>query len=132
MSLSEYLALHDEVDVLLDSHPFSGHTVSCHALWMGVPVVTLAGDRHCSRMVASVLMNVGLPELIAHTPAEYVEIAIALAADPARLAALRSSLRERMAASPLMDRHRFARNAEQAYRQMWRTWCVSRSSPPLP
>jgi len=67
-SLQQYLALHNKVDLLLDSHPFSGHTVSCHALWMGVPVVTLAGDRHCSRMVASVLANLGLDELIAGNP----------------------------------------------------------------
>ena len=130
VSLSLYLALHHEVDLLLDSHPFNGHTVSCHALWMGVPVVTLAGACYCSRMVASVLSSVGLPELIAHTPAAYVEIARALAVDRRRLAALRSGLRERMAGSPLMDAPRFARNVEQAYRQMWRTWCKQRSSRP--
>ncbi len=129
-SLAQYLALHHEVDLMLDSHPFSGHTVSCHALWMGVPMVTLAGASYCSRMVASVLTSVGLPELIAHSPAEYVEIATALAADLPRLAALRSSLRARMAASPLMDAPRFARNVEQAYRQMWRAWCNHRSSFP--
>lgn len=124
--LAEFLSLHHGVDVLLDSHPFSGHTVGCHALWMGVPVVTLAGEHHYSRMMASVLANVGLPELIAGTPAGYVEIAATLARDRARLAALRASLRERMATSPLMDGARFARHVEQAYREMWRTWCATR------
>jgi len=109
------------VDLLLDSHPFSGHTISCHGLWMGVPAVTLAGDRHSSRMVASVLTNLGLPELIAHSPDEYVKIASELAANLPRLAELRSTLRERMRASPLMDASRFARNVEQAYREMLRS-----------
>src|SRR5205085_408289 len=104
---------------------FTGHTISCHAAWMGVPVVTLAGDRHCSRMVASVLSNLGLPDLIAETPGEYVKIASELAGNPPRLAELRSTLRERMRASPLTDAPRFARNVEQAYREMWRTWCAS-------
>jgi protein O-GlcNAc transferase len=119
-SFAQYLAQHNDVDVLLDCHPFSGHTVSCHALWMGVPVVTLAGRNHCSRMVASVLANVGLPELIAGTPAEYVTTACELAADLQRLAQLRSSLRERMAASPLTDALAFARSIEDAFREMWR------------
>jgi len=124
-SLPQYFALHNEVDLMLDSFPFTGHTISCHALWMGVPVVTLAGDRHCARMVASVLTNLGLPELIARTPDEYVKIASELAADLPRLAELRFTLRERMRASPLTDAPRFARNVEQAYREMWRTWCPS-------
>jgi predicted O-linked N-acetylglucosamine transferase (SPINDLY family) len=126
-TLAGYLALHGGVDVLLDSHPFSGHTVSCHALWMGVPVVTLAGRTHCSRMVTSVLMNMGMAGCIARSREQYVEIACGLAADVQRLAALRAGLRERMAASPLMDAKRFARNLEEAYRQMWRKWCRSKT-----
>jgi predicted O-linked N-acetylglucosamine transferase (SPINDLY family) len=109
------------VDVLLDSHPFGGHTVGCHALWMGVPVVTLAGSRHSARMVASVLRTIGLPDLIAQSPEEYVQIALQLAADPSRLASLRRTMRERMAASPLLDAPRFARDLELAYRRMWNT-----------
>jgi predicted O-linked N-acetylglucosamine transferase (SPINDLY family) len=121
--LADYLALHHEVDVLLDSHPFSGHTVSCHALWMGVPVVTLAGRTHCARMVTSVLSTLGLPEWIAQTPEEFVKIACEQAGDLPRLAELRASLRPRMAASPLVDAPRFARNIEATYREMWRKWC---------
>jgi len=126
--IPQYLAMHNEVDLLLDSFPFTGHTMSCHALWMGVPVVTLAGGRHCSRMVTSVLTNLGLDELNARTPEEYVKIASELAGNLERLAELRATLRERMRASPLMDGPRFARNVEQAYREMWRTWCAKQSS----
>jgi predicted O-linked N-acetylglucosamine transferase (SPINDLY family) len=120
LRLAEYLALHRRVDILLDSHPFSGHTASCHALWMGVPVITHVGPRPCSRMVASVLRTVGLSEFIAATPDEYIRLAGELAHDPARLAALRGSLRERLTGSPLTDAARFARAVETAYRQMWR------------
>lgn len=123
-SLADYLALHGEADVLLDCHPFSGHTTSCHALWMGVPVVTQAGRTHCSRMVASVLSNVGLPELVATSPEEYVKLAVELANDLPRLAELRSTLRERMRTSPLMDAAGFARDMEAACRDMWRKWCA--------
>ena len=123
----QYLAMHNEVDLLLDSFPFTGHTMSCHALWMGVPVVTLAGGRHCSRMVASVLASLGLDELIARTPEEYVKIAGDLAGNLRRLAELRSTLRERMQSSPLTDAPRFARNVERAYRGIWRAWCMSPS-----
>jgi len=95
---------------------------------MGVPVVTLAGDHHHSRMVTSVLSNLGLPELIARTPDDYVKIASELAGDWPRLANLRATLRERMQASPLTDAPRFARNVEQACREMWRTWCAKQSA----
>ena len=91
---------------------------------MGVPVVTLAGERHCSRMVASVLMNLGVPEWTAKTGEEYVGIATELAANLPRLALLRSSLRGQMAASPVTDAPRFARNVERAYRDIWRAWCA--------
>jgi predicted O-linked N-acetylglucosamine transferase (SPINDLY family) len=92
-------------------------------MWMGVPVVTLAGNAHVSRVGVSLLSNVGVPELIADSQELYVRLASDLAHDPARLSSLRSTLRQRMAQSPLMDAPRFARNVEAAYRQMWRTWC---------
>jgi predicted O-linked N-acetylglucosamine transferase (SPINDLY family) len=126
-SLEQYLATHGGVDLLLDCHPFTGHTIGCHALWMGVPVVTLAGETHSSRMVASVLANLGLSDLIARTPDEYVKIAAGLAGDLPRLSGLRSILRERMKASPLTDAPRFARHIEHAYREMWRAWCAKQS-----
>ena len=122
-SFQEYLALHHEVDVMLDSHPFSGHTIACHGLWMGVPVITLAGDRHSARMVASVLTNLGLPEGIAQTPEGYLPAALAMVGDLGRLADLRRTLRSRMADSPLLDSRRFAAEVEKAFRAMWKAWC---------
>ena len=90
---------------------------------MGVPVVTLRGDRHASRVGASLLTQIGLTDLIADSVEAYVETAAALAGDPARLSELRHSLRPRMAASPLCDAAGFARKIEQSYLTMWRRWC---------
>ena len=86
---------------------------------MSVPVVTLAGSTHVSRVGASILNQVGLSALVAGTPEEYLRIANDLAADRPKLAALRSTLRERMRASPLMDAAAFTRGLEAAYRRMW-------------
>jgi protein O-GlcNAc transferase len=122
-SITGHLQLYQQMDLALDTFPYHGTTTTCEALWMGVPVVTLAGNMHMSRVGVSLLMNVGLPELIAETPEQYVEIAIKLAGDLPRLAELRSMLRQRMQASPLMDAPRFSRNIEAAYRTMWHKWC---------
>jgi protein O-GlcNAc transferase len=92
-------------------------------LWMGVPLVTLAGDRFSSRMGVTILTNAGLSELIAADEAQYVEIAAALASDDGRLRSLRHNLRERVMQSPLMDQAAFARDMEAAYRSMWQIWC---------
>jgi len=122
----EYLALYGGADIVLDTFPYTGGTTTCHALWMGVPVVTLTGITATSRGGASLLRAVGLSELVAGTAEEYLDTAAALAQDRGRLAALRSGMRERMAASPLMDAVRFTRDLEQAYRNMWQTWCANR------
>jgi predicted O-linked N-acetylglucosamine transferase (SPINDLY family) len=111
-----------DVDVLLDTFPWGGHATACEALWMGVPVVTLLGDRHAGRMVAGVLRQVGLDDLVARTPSEYVATAVALAGDGERLAALRLGLRERVRGSPLCDGAAFTRQLEAAYRELWRRW----------
>jgi protein O-GlcNAc transferase len=121
-----HLGLYDQMDISVDTFPYHGTTTTCEALWMGVPVVTLAGETHVSRVGVSLLTNVGLPELIAQTPGEYVSIAVALANDLHRLAELRRTLRPRMRKSPLMGGARLARDMEAAYRQMWRDWCESR------
>jgi predicted O-linked N-acetylglucosamine transferase (SPINDLY family) len=123
-----YLELYHEVDIVLDPFPYNGHTTSLDALWMGVPVVSLAGERTVSRAGLSQLTNLGLPELVAHAEEHYVRIAAGLAHDLPRLAALRASLRPRMEASVLMDAPRFARNIEAAYRSMWQRWCAKRQS----
>jgi predicted O-linked N-acetylglucosamine transferase (SPINDLY family) len=125
---NDYLAMHGEVDIVLDTQPYSGGTTTCHSLWMGVPVVTLAGETATSRGSASLLHAVGLKTLIAETPARYVEIAALLASDAKRLAQLRSGMRARMKKSPLMDEAGFTRNLEAAYRKLWRNWCAARAA----
>jgi len=114
-------AYHD-IDIALDPFPFCGGMTSFDALWMGVPVVTLAGQLIAGRQSASMLANLGLTELVANSPDEYVEVAIAVARDTTRLADLRASLRSRFQASPLCDYEGFVRSLERAYRAMWREW----------
>jgi predicted O-linked N-acetylglucosamine transferase (SPINDLY family) len=93
------------------------------ALWMGAPVVTLAGEYFTSRMGVTIMTNAGLPEMIASTEEEYVETAVRLATDSAFLHKTRHDLRNRVVASRMMDHTRFARDMEDAFRGMWRTWC---------
>ncbi len=112
------------IDIALDSFPFCGGLTSCEALWMGVPVVTLPGERPVSRQTLGFLQVLGLEELAADSPQDYVRIATDLAADPQRRAELRRTLRPRMAASPLCDPARFTPALEAAFRQMWRRWCA--------
>jgi predicted O-linked N-acetylglucosamine transferase (SPINDLY family) len=119
----DYLAAYGRVDIALDPFPFNGCTTTCEALWMGVPVVTLAGDASCGRFGVSLLSTVGLPRFIATKPEAYVKVAVDLAADLGELAALRAGLRPLMAASPLCDPKALAKAVEDAYRLMWRRWC---------
>jgi predicted O-linked N-acetylglucosamine transferase (SPINDLY family) len=128
--LAHHLAQYHLVDIGLDTFPYHGTTTTCEALYMGVPVVTLAGDSHVARVGVSLMTNVGLPELVAQSPAEYVDIAATLAADLARLEGIRAGLRQQMEQSPLMDKATFANDVETAYRQMWAEWCHSRSRKP--
>lgn len=119
-----YLKLYHRIDVALDPFPYNGHTTSLDALWMGVPVVSLSGERPVSRAGLSQLSNLGLRELIAFSEDEYVEIAMRLAHDIPRLDELRRTLRSRMEGSVLMDAPRFAHGIEAAYRAMWQQWCA--------
>jgi predicted O-linked N-acetylglucosamine transferase (SPINDLY family) len=123
---SEYLQLYHQIDLCLDPFPCSGHTTSLDASWMGVPTITLVGKTAMGRAGWSQLCNLGLKELAADTPDEYVANASRLASDLPRLEEIRGSLRQRMMQSPLMDAPRFTRNMEQVYRQLWRRWCSAR------
>lgn len=122
-STNGHLNLYNQVDIGLDPFPYNGTTTTCEALWMGVPVVTLRGDRHSARVGTSLLMQVGLEDLIAESATEYVNKAVALAADRQRLQDTRLSLRSRVERSPLCDATGFAREVEAVYRVTWRKWC---------
>lgn len=123
-NLGDYLNFFNTIDIALDTHPFAGGTTTCHSLFMGVPVVTQVGDRSVSRVAASCLHSVGLDDLVAETPEQFVEIARSLARDGARVIDLRQSLRPTLLAAPLCDAEAFVTDLESAYRAMWRQWCA--------
>ena len=118
----DHLALYQKVDIALDVFPYNGTTTTCEAMWMGVPVVTLRGDRHVGRVSASLLTRIGLEDLIAETHEEYVEKAVSLAGNYKRISELRYDLRSRMQGTALGDANRFARTLEKAFREMWLRW----------
>jgi predicted O-linked N-acetylglucosamine transferase (SPINDLY family) len=121
---ADHLALYHKADIALDTFPYNGTTTTCEALWMGLPVITLAGNRHAGRVGASLLTQTGLTQFIADTQDRYVELAVALATDLDRLASLRATLRDRVAKSALCDGAVFTRELEEAYRDMWQQWCA--------
>jgi predicted O-linked N-acetylglucosamine transferase (SPINDLY family) len=121
--LEEYMLTYQRLDIALDAFPYGGAITSCDALWMGVPVVTLEGRTAVGRGGKSILYNLGLKEFVAKTPGEYEQIAVDLAKDTELLSNLRGELRGKMKSSPLMDAAGFAKDVENAYRQMWRKWC---------
>jgi protein O-GlcNAc transferase len=123
----EYLELYRQLDIVLDTFPYNGGVTTCDALWMGAPVVSLAGEMPVSRAGLSLLTNLGLPELVAHSEEEYVHIAERLAGNLTRLTEIRAILRDRMKTSAIMDAPRFTQQVEQAYREMWRAWCAKQS-----
>lgn len=124
LPMRDYLALHNEIDILLDTFPFSGLTTSEHALWMGVPVLTLAGDALVKRQGAAVMEPIGLADWVTASEEEYVARAVAAAADLAGLATLRRSLRDRLQQCPTVQPAAEARCLEAAFREMWRRWCA--------
>jgi predicted O-linked N-acetylglucosamine transferase (SPINDLY family) len=128
-SLAAHLEVYRDIDIALDPFPYAGTTTTCETIWMGVPLVTRAGDTHISRVGVSLLNNLGLPELIGRDSDDYIRIAVELAGDGRRLAELRRSMRARMSASPLMDKGAYARAVESAFRWMWRQWCESPAGP---
>jgi predicted O-linked N-acetylglucosamine transferase (SPINDLY family) len=123
----DYLQSYQKIDIALDPFPYGGGITNCDAIWMGVPVVTLKGSTAVGRGGNSILNNLGLRELVAQTQDEYEKIAIGLAKDLKRLSTLRRDLRQKIKSSPLMDAAAFAKDVEQAYRQIWRAWTQSNS-----
>lgn len=121
---AQMLAEYGDIDIALDTFPFNGGMTTLETLWMGVPVLTIAGDTVVSRQTVSALANIGLADELAfpHVGA-YIEGAIALAKNPARLAELRAQIRPRMAASPLRQSEQFTHDLEALYRRMWHAWC---------
>jgi predicted O-linked N-acetylglucosamine transferase (SPINDLY family) len=121
----EVLASYNRVDVALDTTPYSGTMTTLEALWMGVPVVALAGDRMAARQSAAHLTAAGLADMVARDGDGYVDLARALAADTEGLAGLRAGMRERLQGSAVCDVAGFTRALEGAYRAMWRDWCAA-------
>ncbi|HVT87516.1 MAG TPA: tetratricopeptide repeat protein [Tepidisphaeraceae bacterium] len=119
----EYLAIYNAIDIALDPFPFSGHTTSCDALWMGVPVVTWPGDTYASRTCTSVLTHLKLNQFIATDASDYLDIATQWAANLQSLGELRASLRGQMQGSVITDAAAFTNSLEQAYRRIWLSWC---------
>ncbi|EJL82731.1 putative O-linked N-acetylglucosamine transferase, SPINDLY family [Polaromonas sp. CF318] len=123
-----YLATYQQVDIALDPFPYTGGTTTAEALWMGVPVLTLAGKSFLARQGVGLLMNAGLPEWVAEDADDYVRRAVSHAGDLQRLASLRAGMREQVLASPLFDAPQFARHFEEALRNVWRKWCEAQTA----
>ena len=126
--LSEHLACYHDVDIALDPFPYHGTTTTCEALWMGVPVVALVGDRHQSRVGLSLLKAAGHPDWAAATEAEYIATVIRLAGNPADLAEVRAGLRGELERGPLLDHSGQAERFGAALRECWINWCVRQES----
>ena len=122
--MQQYLALHHRIDLALDPFPYNGGTTTSHALWMGVPVITLAGENIVSRCGVSLLSRVGLQAFVTHSEEEYLQRALEVANDLPALDRIRQSLRGRMQASS-GDAAAVTSHLENAYRDMWRRWCAA-------
>jgi predicted O-linked N-acetylglucosamine transferase (SPINDLY family) len=118
-----YLELYHQIDLVLDTYIYNGHTTSLDGLWMGVPMVTRYGQPAVSRAGLSQLTNLNLQHLASDTEAGFIANAVSLASDLPALRNLRKTLRSRIEASPLMDAKKFARGFEDVCRSAWRTWC---------
>jgi predicted O-linked N-acetylglucosamine transferase (SPINDLY family) len=123
LSHPSFRELHHRIDIALDAFPHNGNTTTCESLWMGVPVISLIGDRFVARFGYTLLRGIGLADLAARDEAAYLAMATGLAADLDRLDALRAGMRARIASSALRDEAGFTRDLEAAYRAMWSRWC---------
>jgi protein O-GlcNAc transferase len=127
MHLSEHLARHRLADLFLDTLPYNAHTTASDALWAGLPVLTLIGSTFPGRVAASLLNAVGLPELITATPEAYEELAMALAANPDKLATIKGKLEHNRLTTPLFDTELYVRRLDAAYSAMYERYRVGLS-----
>ena len=123
-SHTEHLETYNRIDIQLDTFPYSGSTTTLESLWMGVPIVTLPNDTFAGRHSLTFLSNLGLTDWVAEDAGHYIELAIKYAADPARLVALRQTLRQHLAQSPICDGPRFAAQLMGELRRIWSAWCA--------
>ncbi|MBF0380748.1 MAG: tetratricopeptide repeat protein [Magnetococcales bacterium] len=121
--VEDHLSTYAKGDIALDPFPYNGTTTTCEALWMGVPVIALRGERHSGRVTASILTQVGLEEHIAENVDEYIEKAVVLANDHSKLKKYRKKLRSKIKKSSLCDGKEFSKNMASAFRDMWKKWC---------
>lgn len=121
-----HLSVYRDIDIALDTFPWSGHTTACEALWMGVPVITLRGDRSAGRMVASVLTHVGMSDWIAETQEQYISLAQHFSNNLETLASIRKNLRSNVQTSALCNGIACTREVETKLREMWKRWCSDR------
>jgi predicted O-linked N-acetylglucosamine transferase (SPINDLY family) len=128
---AEHLARHRLADLFLDTWIYNGHTTASDALWAGLPVLTCPGDTFPSRVGASLLTAVGLPELIAPNRVRYEELAVHLAGHPAALKEIRETLAAQRTTRPLFDTPRLVRSLEKAYRAMWDMYASGRPPQPI-
>jgi predicted O-linked N-acetylglucosamine transferase (SPINDLY family) len=118
-----FLDSYNSVDIALDTFPYNGTTTTCEALWMGVPVITIRGDRFVARVGASLLTNVGLEHLIGEDPQQYIDRAVSLAEQPERLADMRRNMRANLASTIVYDPRTFTQGLEDKYTEIFREWC---------
>jgi len=128
LDIESHLRLYNKIDIALDTFPYNGTTTTCEALWMGLPVVTLKGNRHAGRVGASLLHHIGLDNCIGDTRERYQDIALSLANDIDHLCNLRTSIRSMLSNSPVCDSAKFTGSLEHLYRQMWNSWCQQDNS----
>ena len=123
---AEHFELYNNIDIALDTYPYNGTTTTCQALLMGVPVITLTGKHHASRVGLNILSRLDMQFFSAQSPEEYVKKAVALASKPEALTQIRATMRQRLAASPLCNYGLITKDIENAYRKMWHDYCCSK------
>ena len=122
----DYMQRYNDVDIMLDTYPYTGGATTCESLLMGVPVVARYGRRHGSRFSYSLLMNAGLGDLACRTREEYITLAVALAKSPALLQRLHATIPHMFESSPVMNAQQYVRDLESLYERIWQTWLTKK------